>query len=151
MSSIDNYISNLNDFYRDGTSNHEEHNSNPDYFNQLLKKITEDPDKWKNKNALDFGCGKGRNVVNLHNLTNWNLVDGVDISLENINFCKSNYQDLTSSFFKNNGSDLKDLEGNFYDFIMSTIVFQHIPSREVRVCLKKEIYRLLNGIWKKRK
>ena len=143
MTTLNDYISNLNDFYRDGTTDHEEHNNNPNYFSQLLKKISDDPEKWTNKTALDFGCGKGRNVTNLKNLANWKCVDGVDISTENIKYCKENYESPNSKFFKNNGLDLKDLESNFYDFVMSTIVFQHIPSREVRLNLKKEIYRIL--------
>lgn len=143
MSDLNTYISNLDVFYHEGTSNHEEHNDNPNYFSQLLKKISDDPEKWTNKTALDFGCGKGRNVTNLKNLANWKCVDGVDISTENIKYCKENYKSPNSNFFKNNGLDLKDLESNFYDFVMSTIVFQHIPSREVRLNLKKEIYRIL--------
>ena len=70
MSNLNTYISNLDVFYREGTSNHEEHNDNPNYFSQLLKKISGDPEKWTNKTALDFGCGKGRNVINLKNLVN---------------------------------------------------------------------------------
>ena len=144
MNNLNTYISNLDTFYHEGTSNHEEHNNNPNYFNQLLKKISDDPEKWTNKTALDFGCGKGRNVINLRNLTSWKCVDGVDISTENIKYCKENYKSPNSKFFKNNGLDLKDLESNYYDFVMSTIVFQHIPSREVRLNLKKEIYRSIS-------
>ena len=62
--------------------------------------------------------------------------------MENLNQLK-NYKQLNSTFYKNNGLDLKELKSNFYDFAMSTIVFQHIPSRDVRVNLKKEIYRTL--------
>jgi len=43
---------------------------------------------------------------------------------------------------KNNGLYLKKIAINYYDFVISTIVFQHIPSREVRWNLKKEIYRI---------
>jgi SAM-dependent methyltransferase len=143
MNDLNTYISNLDTFYHEGTSNHEEHNDNPNYFTQLLKKITSDPKKWENKNALDFGCGKGRNVINLNNLTKWKSADGVDISTKNIKHCKENNKSLNSIFFKNNGLDLKELKSNYYDFVMSTIVFQHIPSREVRLNLKKEIYRIL--------
>jgi SAM-dependent methyltransferase len=140
---LESYRASLESFYKSGTSNHLEHNENPDYFDVLLKEVTSAPKNWEDKVALDFGCGKGRNVVNLFDLAKWKKVDGVDISKDNINYCNENYKDLKSTFYKNSGSDLSDISSNFYDFVMSTIVFQHIPVREVRVNLKKEIYRTL--------
>tara|TARA_R110000824_G_C15210608_1_gene676558 strand:- start:1535 stop:2221 length:687 start_codon:yes stop_codon:yes gene_type:complete len=137
------YRENLENFYREGTSNHEEHNRNPDYFDILLHPITSSPKNWAQKVALDFGCGKGRNVTNLLELANWKRVDGVDISEKNINYCKTTHSSQDSSFYKNNGVSLKGLNDHSYHFIMSTIVFQHIPVREMRINLKKEIYRLL--------
>ena len=64
MSDINTYSKKLSSFYANGTNNHEAHNKNKKYFNVLLKDITEDPDKWENKKALDYGSGKGRNVTN---------------------------------------------------------------------------------------
>jgi len=81
----------LDVFFRERTSNHDDYNDNPNYFSQLKKKISGDPEKLKNKTALDFGCGKGRNGINLRRLTNWKCVDLVDISIENIKYCKDNY------------------------------------------------------------
>jgi len=140
---LERYRENLEGFYREGTTNHEEHNSNSDYFDTLLKPIISNPENWEQKVALDFGCGKGRNVTNLLSLASWKRVDGVDISEKNIKYCKTKYVGRDSLFYKNNGLDLKELDDNLYHFIMSTIVFQHIPVRKMRVSLKKEIYRLL--------
>lgn len=56
--------------YSIGTNNHEVHNSNPDYWFILLGDL-KDSESWNGKTALDFACGKGRNVTNLHNLCSW--------------------------------------------------------------------------------
>lgn len=129
--------------------NHQEHNKNHDYWNVLLADIQEDPDAWEDKKALDFGCGCGRNVENLLKLAEWERVDGVDISEANIEVCKKFVRDLgshfdgRSRFFANNGVDLSGLASDEYDFVMSTIVFQHICVHEIRKSLKTEIFRIL--------
>ena len=91
---------------------------------------------------MDFGCGKSRNVRNLHSLANWSQVDGIDISQTNINYCKS-LNIPKSNFYKNNGKDLADLNDEMYDFVMSTIVLSHICMYDLRYGLIKEIYRVL--------
>ena len=58
---------------------------------------------------------------------------------------KKEYINQNSTFYKNNGMDLSDLKDNEYDFIMSTIVFQHICVHELRYKIKKEIYRVLKS------
>ncbi len=130
--------------YKNGTSNHEEHNENPDYWDILLGEL-KDYKKWENKNALDFACGKGRNVTNLFNLCNWASVDGVDISSGNINFCNNSYKNQNSSWYVNNGIDISDLKSNHYDFVMSTIALQHIPVYDIRRSLIKDILRTLKN------
>jgi len=143
MKNLDRYVTMLNEAYQMGTNNHPEHNSNPKYWGILLGDIKSDPEKWNNKNALDFGCGKGRNVTNMLSLSNWDRVDGIDVSESNINYCKTSYLNQNSNFYKNDGLNLSDLNDNEYDFIMSTIVFQHICVHELRYKLKEEIYRVL--------
>jgi SAM-dependent methyltransferase len=143
MENLNKYVNMLNEAYQMGTGNHPEHNSNPKYWDILLGDIKSNPEKWNNKKALDFGCGKGRNVTNMLSLTNWDRVDGIDVSESNINYCKASYSNQNSNFYKNNGSDLSDLNNNEYDFVMSTIVFQHICVHELRYKLKEEIYRIL--------
>jgi len=46
--------------YREGTSDHLEHNDNDDYWDILLAPICNVDNK--SKKDLDFGCGKGRNI-----------------------------------------------------------------------------------------
>lgn len=135
--------------YLPGTSNHEVHNDNPDYWNILLSPLTLDPEKYRDKLALDFGGGKGRNIMNIESFGLFRRIDGVDISQSNINYLKNNYSYLKSKFIINNGLDLNMVPSEEYDFIMSTIVFQHIPVYKIRDSLLKEIFRVLrpNGVF----
>ena len=142
---LSNYVNMLNLVYRDGTTNHTEHNSNPLYWDLLLGDIKSNPEKWKDKTALDFGCGKGRNVTNILSLADFKRVDGIDVSEDNIRFCKENYTNQPSEFYKNSGKDLSQLKNDEYDFVMSTIVFQHICVHELRYKIKEEIYRILKA------
>lgn len=130
--------------YLHGTNNHENHNGNHDYWDILLKPVKENVAYWENKKALDFGCGKGRNVHNLLSLTDkWSCVDGVDISPANIEYCKR--LDLTKSNFQTtNGVSAGSAPNDHYDFVMSTIVFQHICVYDIRDLILKDIYRVLN-------
>ena len=134
--------------YYGGTSNHPEHNSNPNYWDILLSNL-KDKEKWDGKNGLDFACGKGRNVTNMLSLCEWNRVDGVDISVKNIEFCKQNYINQNSEWYCNNGVDVSDLNDNEYDFIMSTIALQHIPVYDIRKSLITDLLRTLkpNGLF----
>jgi len=125
--------------YRAGTSNHLEHNSNEDYWGVLLGGLA-DKD-FSNSKALDFGCGKGRNVTNLRGITNFSRVDGVDISQGNIDFCLETLPG--SMFYKNNGEDLLGLPSDEYDLVMSTIVLQHIPVYDIRRRLLEEVRRVM--------
>lgn len=43
--------------------NHMNHNDNQDYWNILLEPLK--TGNWSRKKALDFGCGCGRNVLNM--------------------------------------------------------------------------------------
>jgi len=127
--------------YAKGASNHLEHNDNPDYWDILLEPLKYD--KWDNKKAPDFGCGKGRNIENLLKLAEWAYVDGVDISSGNIKYCKKTFSDSKSKFYENNGVDLKAFPSNIYDFVLSTITLQHIPVYDIRDVLLKEIFRVM--------
>ena len=58
----------------------EKQNSWKDYDKYLMKYINKN---YKNKIALDFGTGPGRNIVKYNK--KFKRIDGVDISAENIN------------------------------------------------------------------
>ncbi len=130
--------------YAGGTSNHEEHNTNPDYWNILLGDL-QTKEKWDGRVALDFACGKGRNVTNMFNLCDWARVDGVDISEGNILYNKNEYSSQNSNWYCNNGTDVSELKDNEYDFIMSTIALQHIPVYDIRKSLITDLFRTLKS------
>lgn len=131
-------------------TNHRHHDNNPDYYNILLREPKLNPEKYKDCVALDFGCGCGRNVDNLLKLAEWNRVDGIDISKENIEYCNKYLKQLGYSsekfkFYTNNGVDVRDLKNDEYDYIISTIVFQHICVHEIRYSLLKDLFRTLKS------
>ena len=130
--------------YAGGTNNHENHNSNPDYWNILLGDL-KDKEKWDGKVALDFACGRGRNVTNMFNLCDWARVDGIDISEGNIAYNKNEYNSQNSKWYCNNGVDVADLKDDEYDFIMSTIALQHIPVYDIRKSLIIDLLRTLKS------
>ena len=128
--------------YSSGTSNHEEHNNNEDYWDILLGDL-KNKTNWDGKVALDFACGKGRNVSNMLNLCDWDRVDGIDLSIGNINHNKETYKNQNSGWYCNNGIDVSELMSNEYDFIMSTIALQHIPVYDIRKSLITDLLRTL--------
>ncbi len=130
--------------YANGTSNHPEHNQNPDYWDILLGDLR-DKEKWDGKVALDFACGKGRNVTNMLNLCDWARVDGIDISEGNISHNKNEYASQNSNWYCNSGTDVSELKDNEYDFIMSTIALQHIPVYDIRKSLITDLLRTLKS------
>jgi ubiquinone/menaquinone biosynthesis C-methylase UbiE len=131
---------------------HNLHNNNPDYWNILLGDVFVDKvptKKFQDKHGLDFGCGCGRNIINLHN--EFKQVDGVDISSLMTKITKENLSARNiknSEVFTCNGLDLNDLKSDTYDFIMSTIVLQHICVHAIRYKYLQEFYRVMtdNGI-----
>ena len=128
--------------YASGTNNHENHNANSNYWDILLGDL-KDKQNWDGKIALDFACGKGRNVTNMLNLCDWARVDGIDISEGNISHNKNEYQSQNSNWYCNNGTDVSELNDNEYDFIMSTIALQHIPVYDIRKSLITDLLRTL--------
>ena len=150
MANESDYKNMLKAFYENETpnmkiANHSEHNSNPDYWNILLAPLKEGD--WSDKTTLDFGCGCGRNVLNI--LSNFNVKEahGCDVSQNNINYCnefvKNNYSGTNYKFYCNDANSLSPGESEKYDFIMSTIVLQHICVYDVRKSILRDMYRCL--------
>lgn len=148
------YLKNQKKFFEDThhlmtENNHHAHNPDPEYWNILLGDIKSEPKKWEGKKALDFGCGCGRNLKNLVSLCEWETVDGCDISVKNASYSKSWFEDNKGDSkakcitWENSGSDIKPAKNDYYDFIMSHIVFQHISNHSVRYSIIKDMYRSL--------
>jgi SAM-dependent methyltransferase len=84
----------------------------------------------KRMTVLEIGCGAGRVTRALAQI--FGQVYGVDISGEMVRQARAALADLPHvHVFQNNGKDLSVLGGTRFDFAFSSIVFQHIPSRDV--------------------
>jgi SAM-dependent methyltransferase len=93
--------------------------------------------------VLEIGCGAGRVTRALSKL--FGEVHGVDVSGEMIARAKQALADRPNAHvYQNNGTDLSVVSANLeFDFAFSSIVFQHIPSREVIENYVREVNRLL--------
>jgi SAM-dependent methyltransferase len=92
--------------------------------------------------VIEIGCGAGRITRALSKI--FGEVHAVDVSGEMVARAKAAVADRPGVFvYQNNGKDLSVLPPGPYDFAYSTIVFQHIPSREVIENYVREVHRLL--------
>jgi len=127
---------------------HRGHNNNPDYYGILLSDITTNPEYWTGKTALDFGCGTGRNIANLYRLAKWKFVDGCDIARNNL---YEAHRLLTErgvsgfTLYPVSGVDLGGIPSKKYDFVMSTIVLQHIAVWSIRLSILTDIFRVMKS------
>jgi ubiquinone/menaquinone biosynthesis C-methylase UbiE len=121
-----------------------QHDKHTDYDKYLFRNIDT-----KDKLALDFGCGTGRNIMRFYKL--FNRIDGCDISDEVLTKCRQNltYNNYENGvYYSTNGVSLSQIESKIYDVVYSTLTFQYIPVYNVRYKLFLEIYRVLKkGGW----
>jgi ubiquinone/menaquinone biosynthesis C-methylase UbiE len=91
---------------------------------------------------LEIGCGAGRVTRALSQV--FGEVHAVDVSGEMVKLARQALADMPNAFvYQNNGRDLSVVPSRQFDFAFSTIVFQHIPSREVIENYVREVGRLL--------
>jgi len=96
----------------------------------------------KQMRVLEIGCGTGRVTRALAEV--FGEVHGVDVSGEMVRMAREALADAPNAFvYQNSGMDLSVLGDRVFDFAFSTIVFQHIPSREVIENYVREVRRLL--------
>ncbi|MBY0375952.1 MAG: methyltransferase domain-containing protein [Bryobacteraceae bacterium] len=92
--------------------------------------------------VLEIGCGAGRVTRALANL--FGEVHAIDVSGEMVARARAALANHPNAkVYQNNGMDLSVIPGGDYDFAFSSIVFQHIPSREVIENYVREVNRLL--------
>lgn len=148
MKTEQDYTAMQKQYYEDGTpvmaiQNHLFHNDNPEYWSILLKPLQSGD--WSDKTVLDFGCGCGRNVMNVLKTFNVKEAHGCDISSNNVEYSKKFVLDQTGKtnfhFFATDGQSLQPGESNAYDLIFSTIVLQHIPVHNIRKKIMTDFYR----------
>ena len=99
--------------------------------------------------VLEIGCGAGRVTRALAQV--FGEVWGVDISGEMIERARAALAAFPHAHvLQNNGTDLSALGDIQFDFAFSSIVFQHIPSREVIETYVREVHRVLRpgGLFK---
>jgi 2-polyprenyl-3-methyl-5-hydroxy-6-metoxy-1,4-benzoquinol methylase len=117
-----------------------------EHIDIILKKIrTYIDSSYMVNQALDFGCGVGRLVIPLAEISN--KVTGVDISESMLLEAKRNCEARSLGnvdFIKSNES-LSLLEDRQYNFIHSIIVFQHIPTRRGELIFRSLISHLEDG------
>jgi SAM-dependent methyltransferase len=91
---------------------------------------------------VEIGCGAGRMTKALANI--FGEVHAVDISAEMIRIASERLADRPNVVFHhNNGMDLRELPAGEFDFALSFIVFQHIPSKDVIESYVREVQRVL--------
>lgn len=96
----------------------------------------------KQMRVLEIGCGAGRVTRALGRL--FGEVHAVDVSTEMVQQAKAACRDLPNvQIYLGSGMDLACIPNLEFDFAFSTIVFQHIPSREVIESYVREVNRLL--------
>ncbi|MGH9719958.1 MAG: methyltransferase domain-containing protein [Bryobacteraceae bacterium] len=96
----------------------------------------------RQRRALEIGCGPGRLMLPM----SWNFgeIHGVDVSDQMIRLAVRTLHDIPNAFPRaTRGSDLSVFPAEFFDFVYSYAVFQHIPSREVVFNYLQESRRVL--------
>ena len=96
----------------------------------------------QSRRALEIGCGPGRLMLQLGK--NFGETHGVDISEEMIALASQNLKDTPHAHVHaTSGSDLALFPDEYFDFVYSYIVFQHIPDRAIIVNYLRESRRVL--------
>ena len=128
--------------------NHYQHNMEPNFWNIMLKDL-QNNNEFIGKSCLEYGCGAGRNLVNMSILGGFTRADGIDISKTNaINAQKFAEEKLKSystkvTCLEGDGYTCMPFRNESYDFIISHQVFIHIPNHAVRCSIISEIKRIL--------
>lgn len=92
--------------------------------------------------VLEIGCGVGRVTRALAKV--FGEVHGVDISGEMIARARETLRGAGNAFVhQNSGADLAPVNHLRFDFAYSSIVFQHIPSKDIIEAYVREVSRLL--------
>tara|TARA_B100000767_G_scaffold253159_1_gene257491 strand:- start:118 stop:954 length:837 start_codon:yes stop_codon:yes gene_type:complete len=96
--------------------------------------------------ALDFACGMGRMMSRFKPL--FDVVDGVDLSAENIEYAEKyllgkGYSNETFNLYESSGLGVNIGKLEHYDFIYSTIALQHISVYDIRLGIFKDLFEML--------
>ncbi|MFZ5926890.1 MAG: methyltransferase domain-containing protein [Acidobacteriota bacterium] len=96
----------------------------------------------KQMKVIEIGCGAGRVTRALAEV--FGEVHAVDVSGEMVELAREALGDMPNAHvYQNSGMDLEVIPPGEYDFAFSSIVFQHIPSREIIESYVRDVHRLL--------
>src|SRR5690348_9008940 len=94
------------------------------------------------RRALEIGCGPGRLMRPMSR--NFGELHGVDVSDEMIRLANERFAGASRFHLHlTNGADLAPLPADYFDYVYSYAVFQHIPSRDVVLGYFAEMRRVL--------
>jgi SAM-dependent methyltransferase len=94
------------------------------------------------RRALEIGCGPGRLMLPMSR--HFAEIHGVDISDEMAELARRRLRNAPHAHIHvTTGSDLSMLADDYFDFVYSYAVFQHIPDREVVLGYLREAQRVL--------
>jgi len=95
-----------------------------------------------NWRALEIGCGPGRLLRPMSR--HFVEIHGVDVSDEMIALAKEKLRDVPNAHpHATDGASLRQFADEYFDFVYSYAVFQHIPSRDVVFEYLRETHRVL--------
>lgn len=127
--------------------NHGVHNFEPNYWDFLVADLVTEPIRFAGSRAFEYGCGAGRNLVNMLGLCDFERVDAVDISNGNAassrKFVEETCGPNKSFTVRGNGYSCQPFQSGAYRFAMSHQVMQHIPNYSVRRMIVKDVFRIL--------
>jgi SAM-dependent methyltransferase len=94
------------------------------------------------RRGLEIGCGPGRLMGSMSR--NFSEIHGVDISAEMVGLARENLKGIPhAQVHITPDSSLRMFDADFFDFVYSYIVFQHIPDRAVVLNYLQEARRVL--------
>lgn len=99
------------------------------------------PSPVSERRALEIGCGPGRLMLPMSR--HFGEIHGVDISEGMVALARERLKGTPARVHVTPNSDLAMFPGDFFDFVYSYTVFQHIPSREVVLNYMRESRRVL--------
>lgn len=103
----------------------------------------------KTLRILEIGCGIGRMTKYLAEV--FGEVHAIDVSGEMVRQARMRLAKISNAYFsEGNGSDFADFPDEYFDFVFSAYVFQHVPSFEVIKSNICDAFRVLKprGIFK---
>lgn len=126
---------NLNDFFATGEKE----------ISELIKHLKDINLEFKENICLDFWCGVGRLSQAL--LGYFEKVIGIDISPSMLNLAnKYNKETSRCKYILNDKETLEDIENDYFDFIYTSIVLQHVEPKYIKMYIK-EFIRILSPWW----